>query len=50
MAGAYPSYRQPRLRWLPHIPEHWQENRAKTVLNRAGRIAIGIALDRNYST
>jgi len=28
---AYPSYRQPRLRWLPPVPEHWQEQRAKTV-------------------
>ena len=30
MAAAYPSYRQPRMRWLPPIPEHWNEQRAKT--------------------
>lgn len=30
MAIAYPSYRQPRMRWLPPVPEHWNEQRAKT--------------------
>jgi len=28
-AGAYPSYRTARMRWLPPIPEHWDEQRAK---------------------
>lgn len=27
---AYPSYRQPKMRWLPAVPEHWNEQRAKT--------------------
>lgn len=30
MATVYPSYRQPRMRWLPAVPEHWNEQRAKT--------------------
>lgn len=30
MAITYPSYRQPRMRWLPPVPEHWSEQRAKT--------------------
>ncbi|WP_410923964.1 restriction endonuclease subunit S [Pseudomonas aeruginosa] len=30
MASAYPSYRQPKMRWLPTVPEHWNEQRAKT--------------------
>lgn len=30
MAAAYPSYRQPRLHWLPPVPAHWNEQRAKT--------------------
>ena len=30
MGNAYPSYRQPRMRWLPPVPEHWNEQRAKT--------------------
>ena len=30
MANAYPSYRQPKMRWLPAVPEHWNEQRAKT--------------------
>lgn len=30
MAGAYESYRQPRMRWLPLVPAHWVEQRAKT--------------------
>lgn len=30
MIAAYPSYRQPRMRWLPPVPEHWNEQRAKT--------------------
>lgn len=29
-ANAYPIYRQPRMRWLPPVPEHWNEQRAKT--------------------
>ncbi|MEN5209233.1 restriction endonuclease subunit S [Stenotrophomonas terrae] len=29
-AIAYPSYRQPKMRWLPSVPEHWNEQRAKT--------------------
>lgn len=29
-ATAYPSYRQPRMRWLQSVPEHWNEQRAKT--------------------
>ncbi len=27
---AYPSYRTARMRWLPPVPEHWDEQRAKT--------------------
>lgn len=30
MASAYESYRQPRMRWLPPVPTHWVEQRAKT--------------------
>lgn len=30
MANAYDSYRQPRMRWLPPVPAHWVEQRAKT--------------------
>lgn len=30
MASAYPSYRAARMRWLPPVPEHWNEQRAKT--------------------
>ncbi|WP_278537107.1 restriction endonuclease subunit S [Delftia acidovorans] len=26
----YPNYRQPKMRWLPAVPEHWNEQRAKT--------------------
>lgn len=29
VANAYPSYRQPKMRWLPAVPEHWNEQRAK---------------------
>ncbi|HYC36289.1 MAG TPA: NADAR domain-containing protein [Usitatibacter sp.] len=29
-ASAYPSYRTARMRWLPPVPEHWNEQRAKT--------------------
>jgi type I restriction enzyme S subunit len=29
-ANAYPSYRTARMRWLPTVPEHWNEQRAKT--------------------
>lgn len=29
-ASAYQNYRQPKMRWLPHVPEHWHEQRAKT--------------------
>lgn len=28
--NAYPSYRTARMRWLPPVPEHWNEQRAKT--------------------
>ena len=28
--NAYPSYRAARMRWLPPVPEHWNEQRAKT--------------------
>lgn len=28
--SAYPNYRQPKMRWLPAVPEHWNEQRAKT--------------------
>lgn len=28
--GAYPSYREPKLRWLSPLPEHWKEQRGKT--------------------
>lgn len=30
LASAYPNYRQPKMRWLPAVPEHWNEQRAKT--------------------
>ncbi|AOJ64268.1 restriction endonuclease subunit S [Burkholderia ubonensis] len=29
-ANAYPRYRAARMRWLPPVPEHWNEQRAKT--------------------
>jgi type I restriction enzyme, S subunit len=28
--NAYPGYRKARMRWLPPVPEHWNEQRAKT--------------------
>jgi type I restriction enzyme S subunit len=30
VASAYPNYRQLKMRWLPAVPEHWNEQRAKT--------------------
>lgn len=30
MASGYQNYRQPKMRWLPAVPEHWNEQRAKT--------------------
>jgi type I restriction enzyme S subunit len=30
MVAAYASYRQPLMRWLPPVPRHWVEQRAKT--------------------
>lgn len=30
VASAYPNYRQPKMRWLLAVPEHWNEQRAKT--------------------
>jgi len=30
MGAAYSDYRQPRMRWLPPVPDHWVEQRAKT--------------------
>lgn len=30
MSAAYSDYRQPRMRWLPPVPAHWVEQRAKT--------------------
>ena len=33
-ANAYPGYRAARMRWLPPVPEHWNEQRAKTFLRR----------------
>lgn len=30
VASSYPNYRQPKMRWLPAVPEHWTEQRAKT--------------------
>lgn len=30
VAKAYPGYRTARMRWLPRVPEHWNEQRAKT--------------------
>ena len=30
VAIAYPNYRAARMRWLPPVPEHWNEQRAKT--------------------
>lgn len=29
MGGAYQSYRASRMQWLPPVPEHWDEQRAK---------------------
>ncbi|KVQ54241.1 restriction endonuclease subunit S [Burkholderia territorii] len=29
-ANVYPGYRTTRMRWLPPVPEHWNEQRAKT--------------------
>jgi len=29
MPTAYLSYRQPKMRWLPPVPDHWDEERAK---------------------
>lgn len=29
-ANVYPGYRAARMRWLPPVPEHWNEQRAKT--------------------
>ncbi|WP_333986775.1 restriction endonuclease subunit S [Burkholderia cepacia] len=29
-AKVYPGYRTTRMRWLPPVPEHWNEQRAKT--------------------
>ncbi|WP_283184947.1 restriction endonuclease subunit S [Klebsiella pneumoniae] len=30
VASVYPNYRRPKMRWLPAVPEHWNEQRAKT--------------------
>lgn len=30
VASAYSNYRQPKMRWLHAVPEHWNEQRAKT--------------------
>lgn len=30
VARVYPNYRRPKMRWLPAVPEHWNEQRAKT--------------------
>ena len=30
MGTAYDNYREPRMRWLPPVPTHWNEQRAKT--------------------
>lgn len=30
MTAVYESYRKPRMRWLPAVPAHWVEQRAKT--------------------
>ncbi|MBK3431526.1 restriction endonuclease subunit S [Pseudomonas fluorescens] len=30
LANTYPGYRTARMRWLPSVPEHWNEQRAKT--------------------
>ncbi|AAF85758.1 type I restriction-modification system specificity determinant [Xylella fastidiosa 9a5c] len=30
VVSVYPNYRQPKMRWLPAVPEHWNEQRAKT--------------------
>lgn len=29
-SNGYPGYRTARMRWLPPVPEHWNEQRAKT--------------------
>jgi type I restriction enzyme S subunit len=29
MGGAYQSYRKSKMQWLPPVPEHWDEQRAK---------------------
>jgi type I restriction enzyme S subunit len=28
--STYSAYRQPKMRWLPSVPQHWNEQRAKT--------------------
>src|SRR5687767_544147 len=33
--GAYTTYRQPKMRWLPPVPEHWIEQRAKVTFREA---------------
>lgn len=35
VVNAYPSYRTARMRWLPPVPEHWNEQRAKTFFREA---------------
>jgi len=32
VASTYPNYRQPKMRWLPAVPEHWSLLRAKNFL------------------
>ena len=29
MGGVYQSYRTSKMQWLPSVPEHWDEQRAK---------------------
>ena len=55
-AKAYPAYRAPRMRWLPPVPEHWIEQRAKTFYREADNAraparknCFGVAPDGRYS-
>lgn len=34
---AYPNYRQSKMRWLPLVPKHWNEQRAKTFFHEVDK-------------
>lgn len=37
IVSAYPNYRKSKLRWLPLVPEHWNEQRAKTFFHEVDK-------------